>query len=465
MQVQVPEAFEALFKPKRIKVFFGGRGSGKSQAMAIAAIVAAMNGKRILCAREFQNSIEDSVHNLIARKGEEMGAALEVQQAAIFSPSGGSFRFVGLARNIESIKSKDGFDICWVEEAETVSNASLDVLTPTIRAEGSELWYSFNPRDETSAVYQRYVAPYMDEVRKHGYFENEWLYVAKVSYRDNPWFPDVLQQEMEIERERNYKKYLHIWEGELNADYKDALIEPEWVDAAIDAHKKLRIEPIGERVLAFDPADCGTDAKAIVARHGCVVQMAKQWSDGDIAVAISRAFGMAHDYRADCIVYDSVGIGAAVKVGLEDRIANSRMQVDGFGGGDGVDYPDVEYNGNRANRHTFRNKRAQYWWLLRDRFEKTYRAVVKGEYIDPAELISLSSDMEDLPQLKSELVRVCRKRQSGSDLIQIVSKEDMRRDGQKSPNLADALVMAFANPDRDTQQITQVTVPTIRNYW
>lgn len=450
IKLQIPEAFEALFRPKRFKVFFGGRGGAKSWAFADALILDACNGHKVLCAREFQNSIDDSVHELVKARIEHMGLTsdFKILETAIHHvSSGGCFRYAGLARNAESLKSKFGYTRCWVEEAETVSEKSWNLLTPTIRETGSEVWVSYNPNEEASPTHMRYVVPFMQAINDDGYYEDDFIYVRKVTYRDNPWFANSpLEQEMLNDKANNYKKYLHVWEGECNADYQDSIIEPEWFDAAIDAHLKLGFQPRGLRSVGFDPADTGNDSKGLAKRYGSVVFEVKEKKDGDITDAIDWAFEEAHKFQADDFVYDSIGVGAAVKVAIASRAP--RMTIVPYGGGDGVDLPENPYMGDRKNKDTFKNKRAQYWWFLRDRFEKTYRAVEKGEYIDPEELISLSSDIDCLSKLKSELVKVQRKRIAGSRLIQLVSKEEMKSKGIPSPNMADALVMAFANPAR-----------------
>ncbi|RZI60675.1 MAG: PBSX family phage terminase large subunit [Pseudomonas sp.] len=446
MQIQLIEAFEALIHPKRIKCFFGGRGAAKSEEYAEKLVYFAWaHGDKVLCGREFQNSIEDSSYALIVSKIDAMGLRgfFDIQATAIYGPNGSCFKFVGLSRNIESLKSKFGYTKVWIEEAEAVSDKTWKVLIPTIREAGSEIWISFNPNESEAATYQRFVMPYLESINRCGFYEDEYIYVRKVSYRDNPYFPETLRIEMERDKKSNYKKYLHIWEGECNADYDDSIIEGEWVDAAIDAHLRLKHVPRGERVLSFDPADSGSDAKATVRRHGMLVEKIKKWTHGDIDDAINIAFDDAFEYRADILVYDNIGVGAGLKVGLKERIANRKIEVQGFGAGDSP-RPGI-YKDERKNEDTFRNLRAQGWWTLRDRFEDTYRALEKGEYIDPVNLISLSSDIGklEIESLKAELVRQQRKRSSGSRLIQLVSKEEMRKLGIPSPNMADALMMSF----------------------
>lgn len=471
MKIRIARAFEALRRPKRLKVFYGGRGAAKSESFAKQAVLDAMNGRRFLCAREFMNSIDDSVHSLIAAKIVEMGleAEFDVQKTAIYGPNGSVFKFVGLSRNITSIKSKFGFDVLWIEEAENVPEKTWDIIIPTIRKAGSEIWVSFNPADETDATYQLLIMPYLAVLQRDGFYEDDEIYVRKVSMEaDNPWAPiELLEHSAKLKRE-NYKKWLHVYGGEPGMDVDDPVIEPEWVDAAIDAHIKLRFKPRGERVATFDPADTGKDAKAVSLRHGVVVEDVQQWHEGDVADATSRAFDSAFEYRADCLVYDNIGMGAgAVKTYLALANPTGRMQVAGFGSGDAVDRPEMLYKGDRKNKDTFKNKRAQFWWYLRDRFENTYRAVVKGEYIDHDQLISLSSSIKNMAQLKSELCKQQRKRTPGSRLIQLVSKEEMRADGLRSPNMADTLVMSWGYTpveDYDDEEADQTGRSSIGGY-
>ena len=212
MRVEVPEAFGELFEPMRFKVYYGGRGSGKSHSFAMAALIRGINRPtRILCARELQISIADSVHKLLADKimaSDELSAFYTVQQASIKGINGTEFLFKGMKHNSTEIKSTEGIDICWVEEAEKVSDASWELLIPTIRKEGSEIWVSFNNKQPTDATYRLLVAN-----------KREDSIVKKVSWRDNPWFPDVLRKEMEHLKKVDYEAYLHVWEGEFDTRF------------------------------------------------------------------------------------------------------------------------------------------------------------------------------------------------------------------------------------------------------
>lgn len=213
MSIRLPTAFEGLFRPARYKAYYGGRGSAKSHSIATALVlIAAQSPKRVLCAREIQKSIADSVKRLLEDKIASCGLSqmFEATKTSIKAANGSEFLFEGLRTNPESIKSMEGIDIAWVEEAATVSQASLDILIPTLRKAGSELWFSWNPRFPTDPIDKMFRAgePPPDSI------------VRKVNWHDNPWFPDVLKAEMEWDRSRDPDKYAHIWMGEYwrNAD-------------------------------------------------------------------------------------------------------------------------------------------------------------------------------------------------------------------------------------------------------
>lgn len=207
VDLKIPRALEFFWKKRaRYKVAYGGRGSAKSWNVARQALYLASQTKlRFLCAREFQNSIADSVHKLLADQATALGfTSYQVQKTSIVNRvTGSEFLFVGLHHNVESIKSLEGIDICWIEEAERVSEHSWSILTPTIRKPGSEIWITFNPAQETDPTYQRFVKnPPPDAI------------VRKVSWKDNPWLPEVLKNEAMHLRATDPEAYMHVWEGE-----------------------------------------------------------------------------------------------------------------------------------------------------------------------------------------------------------------------------------------------------------
>ena len=215
MQVTFPTAYKDLFRPHRYKVYYGGRGGGKSWQFARALILLGYDRKlRILCTREIQRSISDSVHKLLTEQIDalELNYFYAITRDSIKGANGTEFIFKGLHANSQEIKSTEGVDICWIEEAMSVSEDSWAVLIPTIRKEGSEIWVTFNPDSEKDPVYQRFLVNGASDA-----------YIRKINYDENPYFPDVLRKEMEWLKSRDYQAYLHIWEGEVKR-HSNALV-------------------------------------------------------------------------------------------------------------------------------------------------------------------------------------------------------------------------------------------------
>ena len=205
LSLEIPEKLECLLEDHRYKIVYGGRGSSKSWTVARVLLAIGRRKKiRVLCAREFQNSISDSVHALLADQIKSLGLEnfYTVQNTSIFGTNGTEFLFAGLKHNITKIKSFEGVDICWVEEAQTTSKSSWDTLIPTIRKEESEIWVTFNPELDTDETYKRFVVMPPHNAK-----------VVKVNWSDNPWFPSVLRDEMEDLKARDMDAYLNVWEG------------------------------------------------------------------------------------------------------------------------------------------------------------------------------------------------------------------------------------------------------------
>jgi len=207
IKIDVPKAFIEIFKPFRYKVYYGGRGGGKSHVIARYLLISGMKEKmRFLCARELQGSIQDSVHKLLSDiilSDEGLQKFYTVQKTTIVGLNGSEFLFKGLKHNITEIKSTEGVDKCWVEEAERVSSSSWEILLPTIRKDGSEIIVSFNTKNTNDPTYERFVKN-----------ADDTMLVRKVSWRDNPFFPDVLNNERLKLQKIDSVAYDHIWEGE-----------------------------------------------------------------------------------------------------------------------------------------------------------------------------------------------------------------------------------------------------------
>ena len=225
-KAEFPVKLQPLFKKARYKILYGGRGGAKSWGIARALLLmAAKSPLRILCAREFQASIKDSVHKLLCDQIEALGLLpfYEITQTSIRGANGSEFAFIGLKNNPTNIKSFEGVDICWVEEGQTVSRLSWNILIPTIRKSGSEIWISFNPDLETDETYQRFVVkPPRDAV------------IIKINWSDNPWFPDTLRIEKDALKDRDPKAYANVWEGMCRRTVDGAIFATEMDKAEAD---------------------------------------------------------------------------------------------------------------------------------------------------------------------------------------------------------------------------------------
>lgn len=207
LRIDTPRVFAPLLKPSRYKGVYGGRGSGKSHFFAELLIERCVMGKTdAVCVREVQKSLNQSVKKLLESKIEAMnvGHLFDVQKTLIGAPHGGLIIFQGMQdHTADSIKSLEGYDVAWIEEAQSLSQRSLDLLRPTIRKPGSEIWASWNPDQPTDPI----------EGLLRGETPPPNSIVLQANFDDNPWFPDVLREEMEYDKRRDPDKYQHVWRG------------------------------------------------------------------------------------------------------------------------------------------------------------------------------------------------------------------------------------------------------------
>lgn len=220
INVTYPAKFAPIVqRSARYKVARGGRGSAKSHSFSKLSVVRAFREKiKIGCFRETQNSIKDSVHALIVNKISELklNRFFRITENYIRSWTGSEYIFKGLRTDPEAIKSIEDIDIAYIEEAESISRHSIEILKPTIRKPGSEIWINFNPESADSPVYHDFIVhpPIPEDIVS-----------VEMNWRDNPWFPDVLLKEMEWCRDTDYEKYLWIWEGQLKAYAEDVIFK------------------------------------------------------------------------------------------------------------------------------------------------------------------------------------------------------------------------------------------------
>jgi phage terminase large subunit-like protein len=300
---KIAPVFGQFMRPSRYKAAYGGRGSGKSHFFADAMIGNANNvpGFRAVCIREVQKSLKESAKRLLEDKIGEMGLSdrFVCLSSEIKTPGGGVIIFQGMQdHTAESIKSLENFSVAWVEEAQTLSARSLEMLRPTIRAPGSELWFSWNPRLSTDPV---------DRFFRGGEAVDGAI-ISRVNYTDNPWFPKELKAEMEFDRRTRPDRFGHIWLG----DYEPQAVGSIWNMADIEEGR--RTEAPGDLtriVVAVDPAVSSeehSDEHGIVVAgvsetgHGFVLEDGT--TRGEPIKWARRAVAMFDLYDADAIVIE-----------------------------------------------------------------------------------------------------------------------------------------------------------------
>ena len=313
LEIQTPKAFAPFLQAKRYKAAFGGRGSGKSHFFAEDIVDTAIRrkGLRVVCVREVQKSLKESAKRLIEDKITLHGVwplfGGKPRNDHIITPGGGVILFQGMQdHTAESIKSLEGFDIAWVEEAQTLSDLSLEFLRPTIRKPGSELWFSWNPRSATDAVDQFF----------RGLQPPDNAIIQRVNYDANPFFPPELEAERMHDKQAKRDRYAHIWLGE----YEPMAIGAIWDRQTIHANRRRDLPKLNRIVVAVDPAvsaEIGSDENGIVCagigedNRGYVIDDAsmkgtpRQWAE--------RAIATYDRWDADAIVVERNQGGDMVK--------------------------------------------------------------------------------------------------------------------------------------------------------
>ena len=482
--------------PKRIKIIVGGRGSTKSTGVADYVAAKVSSGELWCCARENQNSIEESVHRTILDEISRLGIQgfEDTKTAITHQSSGGRTFYRGLARNITSLKSTlSGIDGLWIEEGEDISANTLRVLTASVRLNADdtekllngrkvknqgeldkiiaesdfkmpEIIITMNRGGRSGAVAKKWLERAETELFKSGYYEDDAIMGVEMNYTDMPqsWF---IASGLEVERLDDKDKltdaaYKHKWLGEYLDHIDNAIIKGEWFDACIDAHKLERLqkafEPHGPIIASHDPFDDGGDAGGFAVRHGSIIKSVQSKDKGEIDVVCDWATAQAKIFKADWFVWDGDGMGAGLKRQVSLAFDGTKCQYKMFKGslsGKGQDNADKIYQPefgtkkeSKTYAETFKNNRAQGYITLADKCYNTYRCVVKGEYVDPDEMISFDSDgVEDIKGLRSQLCRIPRI-DNNQGLEQLMNKKEMKSNGIDSPNESDSVMMALFTP-------------------
>jgi phage terminase large subunit len=469
--------------PKRIKIIVGGRGSTKSTGVADYVDANMSQGQLWCCAREHQNSIEESVHRTLLDEISRLNMpGFTDTKTSIMHESGGRAFYRGLARNITSLKSTlSGIDGLWIEEGEDLSDNTLRVLTASVRLNAEdtqrkisgedvkmpEIIITMNRGSKSGAVAKKWLVRAEKELQRCGYYEDDLIMVVEMNYTDMPqdWFrwSGLEEERLDDEDKMSIAAYEHKWHGKYLDTVENAIIKPEWFDAAVDAHKIERLkkvfEPHGVKIASHDPSDSGDDAKGFALRHGSIIKFAKEKTSGEIDEGCDWATNLAIEKSSDWFIWDGDGMGTGLKRQVSDAFEDKHIKYHMFRGslsGSGQDNANKIYmpaTGDsdsdakpKTYAETFLNNRAQYHISIADMFYNTYKCVVRGEYIDPADMISIDSDgVDNLQGLRTEACSIP-KIQNRRGLIQIASKKEMKALGIESPNVFEAIMMSIFTP-------------------
>jgi phage terminase large subunit len=276
LRIDTPKAFAPLLDDKaRYLGAYGGRGSGKSHFFAELLVEYCIRhpGTRAVCVREIQRTLAQSSKRLIEDKIQSLGVGslFKISEREIQTPGGGVILFEGMQQhNADSIKSLEGVSIAWVEEAQNLSQRSLDLLRPTIRAPGSQLWFSWNPKLPTDPI----------DVLLRGEYPPPDAIVVEVNHDGNPWFPDVLKAEMEYDRRRDPDKYAHVWLGAYESR-SEARVFKNWRIEEFEIEPSWTLRQGADWGFSIDPSvlvQCAIVGRNLYVTHeayrvGCEVDM------------------------------------------------------------------------------------------------------------------------------------------------------------------------------------------------
>ena len=429
-------------KPSRYKVLYGGRASSKSHELCTMLILMAYKSKiRVLCTRAFQVKISDSVMALLTQKIDYLGLNqfFRIQRSKITCKNGSEFLFYGLARNTEEIKGLEDIDICYVEEGQYITKDMFDILAPTIRKEGSEIWIAFNPKSYYDFVYQEFVLK--DKPNR---------IVRKINYNENPFLSQTMKDE--IESLKDEEGFSNIYLGEPTADDSQSVFKREWLEVCINAYEVLKVLRDDFSIIGYDVADIGNDTNAIVLNDGGEITRIEEWhgKENELDKSTKRAISFFPQHsKSRHVNYDSIGVGAGVGVFL--RVHKHQKEVETFSAfvaSAKVNNPRGRYKvlGSATqifNEDYFQNSKAQQWIYLADRAKATYNAITQKTPIKKEDILSFSASIKKskIDELFKQLTQPKKEEQSERK-IKIESKKDLLKRGIPSPNLADALIMA-----------------------
>lgn len=406
----------------RYKVAYGGRGGGKSTAFSDILTTLIYNERiKVMIFREYAKDIQHSVHNEITASISKLGlnSVFEIQKEKILlkgCKEKSGFYFMGFALNDQSVKGLKGYKIVWIEEANTIKQNSWDVLKPSVREHNSEIWLSFNPKNLNDAVYLDFCGsnPPSDAL------------VKKINYYDNPFFTSVLENtRLEDKANHSQAKYNHIWLGMPDMDDDMMLIPSNLVNRAIEAQEQsFNHAPL---VMGIDPARMGGDRFAICYRQGRNVLDFQILPKSNLVEAAGRVGELITKHQPKRCFIDVGGLG----VGVYDILRSNSYH----------NLTAVNFGGKPLNNVKYFNKRAEMYGTALEWFNETEQVHVGG---DKGRVFDFATE-----------VCLITKHFTASGALKLAPKEELVKKGYKSPDLADAFALTFAEPVANHNLIKQ----------
>jgi len=435
-----------LFRPCRYKVAYGGRGSGKTWQVAYAlTILAAQSRKIIYCCRQVLKSIHDSAKRFIETAIYRCGLSpwFRISKDHIRCRlTGSEFHFHGLDKQREEIKGWEDVDIVWVEEAHTMPTESWELLRPTIRKPGSEIWFTFNPKHRTDPVWMEFCAG-----KDHGTIGVQRHFI---NWFDNPWFTPELEEERQLCLRTESHRYEHIWEGCPDDEGSSRKVIPYALLANCVKAWKQGLAPDVNRYnseLGLDIADRGADSNAYVRRAGPCIVSWHEWKVPTLGQTARLAHNFALENGVFRLNYDVGGIGAAIRSYFFDfKPLKYRTEPVNFGGE--VTGPDRRYTRKQTNAQFFMRRNAQLGFTLRLRAMNTQK-LMNGEPINPNKCLFINPDPPSndhpfgpKPTLERFLGQLSQPEwdDSVTGKVMIIKRDD----DEPSPDLYDAAILAYA---------------------
>ena len=401
----IPGLKEFFTTPSRYKVLYGGRASGKSYSTALHSVILASNLKlKFLCIRQYQSNIRESVYTLIKDIIYELGLQDEfdiLMHTIRHKRTGSEFIFYGIARNFMEIKSTEGVDICWIEEAHALSKEQWEVINPTIRNEHSEIWLIFNPQNRGDFVWQRFSEhPHEDSI------------VKKLNYIDNPYLSKTMLSVIEEAKKEDFEEYEHIYLGKPREGDDKALFRYDEIEDAMTYDENTQIDKSGVFSYAADIARFGGDSSCLTKRRGFFIywlQTYKGYDTSEMASIVAHEYSKEQDKKPNGIFVDTIGVGSGVIDKLNER-----------------GYRTIEANvGMKPDEiDIYVNKRAEMYFNLR-------------------EWIRRGGKLPKDDDLKEELLATTYIYSKINSKIQISPKDEIKELLGRSPDKADSVALHF----------------------